>query len=182
MGVANRGSAGFTLRRCTPDDAATIASLGARLFVQAYGPTHPEPELSRYLTRSFGVDEIAKALANEDVAIFVAEDERGGPIGYALLQRTRPPFPEGVTGEHPWEIYRFYVDAAWHGRGVAQELMAACLGEVRLRGGDAVWLQAWQQAHRALAFYRREGFTTVGQAHFRFGDRVDDDDVLARAP
>jgi ribosomal protein S18 acetylase RimI-like enzyme len=182
MGVTNRGTAGFTVRRCTTDDATTIASLGARLFSQAYGPTHPEPELSRYLARSFGADEIAKALANEDVAIFVAEGESGTPIGYALLQMTRPPFPEGVAGERPWEIYRFYVDADWHGRGVAQELMRNCLEETRSRRGDVVWLQAWQQASRALAFYQRAAFRIVGQAHFHFGDRVDDDYVLSRAP
>lgn len=158
-----------------------MAALGARLFAQAYGPTHPEPELSRYLAGSFAVADMAKALANENVSIFVAEDERGGPIGYALLQMTRPPYPEGVTGERPWEIYRFYVDAAWHGRGVAQELMRACLDEARARGGDVVWLQAWQHASRALAFYQRAGFRIVGTAHFRFGDRVDDDYVLSRA-
>jgi len=43
----------FTIRRATVDDAEKMAALGARLFAQAYGETHPEPELSRYLARSF---------------------------------------------------------------------------------------------------------------------------------
>jgi len=43
----------FPIRRATVDDAATMAALGARLFAEAYGETHPEPELSRYLARSF---------------------------------------------------------------------------------------------------------------------------------
>ena len=43
--------ADFTIRPCTPRDAAPISALAAKLFIQAYGPTHPEPELSRYLAR-----------------------------------------------------------------------------------------------------------------------------------
>lgn len=182
MVIESSGEArGFTIRRCGTEDAAATASLGARLFAQAYGPTHPEPELSRYLARSFPVDVLARALDDDDVSIFRALGERGEAIGYAFLQKTRPPFPGGVTGERPWEIYRFYVDAAWHGRGVAQELMRVCVDEARARGGDVVWLQAWQHASRALAFYQRAGFRIVGTAHFRFGDRLDDDYVLSRA-
>jgi ribosomal protein S18 acetylase RimI-like enzyme len=176
------GTVGFTVRRCSAHDAAVTAALGARLFAQAYGATHREPELSRYLARFFAVERITKALGDEEVAIFAAEDAHATAIAYAWLHKTRPPFPEGVTGEHPWEIYRFYVDAAWHGRGVAQALMRTCLNEARARAGDVVWLQAWQQAHRALAFYRRAGFTIVGNAHFHFGGRLDDDYVLAIAP
>ena len=50
---------GFSIGAATVADAARLAALGARLFTQAYGPTHPEPELSRYLARSCGVERMA---------------------------------------------------------------------------------------------------------------------------
>jgi hypothetical protein len=54
-----------------------LAKLGARLFAEAYGPTHPEPELSRYLARSFSVESVRDAIASANVTMFVAEDFTG---------------------------------------------------------------------------------------------------------
>ncbi|HEX9248102.1 MAG TPA: hypothetical protein VF856_01310, partial [Gemmatimonadaceae bacterium] len=61
----------FTIRRCTLDDAERMASLGARLFAQAYGETHPEPELSRYLARSFSVEGLRDAMADDGVTMLM---------------------------------------------------------------------------------------------------------------
>jgi hypothetical protein len=45
----------YTIRRCKRQDAETIAALGARLFVQGFGPTHPEPEPGDGLSDTPGV-------------------------------------------------------------------------------------------------------------------------------
>ena len=171
---------GTAIVRATPDDAARVAALGARLFTQAYGPTHPEPELSRYLARSFAVEPLAAELADDGTTVLVAHDDAGRDIGYACLRTTPSAVPEGVHGTHPVEVTRFYVDEAWHGRGVAQALMAACVTEARARGADVLWLQVWTLAMRPQAFYRRVGFEVVGRTTFAFGERLDDDDVMLR--
>jgi ribosomal protein S18 acetylase RimI-like enzyme len=171
----------FSIRRSTPPDAPTIAALGARLFVQAYGPTHPEPELSRYLARAFGIERFERELADPDVRVPFAESAAGIPIGYAHMRVTSSgAAPEGVPPGRAVEIVRFYVDAAWHGQGVAQALMKECEREARAFGGDAMWLSVWQKAPRPQAFYRRMGFEIVGTTTFAFGDRIDDDFVMAR--
>jgi ribosomal protein S18 acetylase RimI-like enzyme len=170
----------FTVRECRPDDAGVLAATAARLFAQAYAVTHPEPELGAYIARSFGAGRLAAELGDPRVRVLLAEDAGGGAIGYAYLREPTVAAPAGVSGSRPLEIVRFYVDAAWHGRGVAGALMAACEGEARRRAADALFLKAWQQVARAIAFYQREGFDVVGAATFRFGDRDDDDYVMAR--
>ena len=77
--MATRTSRTFSIRRCTVADAEKLAALGARLFAETYGPTHPEPELSRYLARSFAVNDVRAAIANDDVTMFIAEDPDSGP-------------------------------------------------------------------------------------------------------
>src|ERR1051325_3757446 len=164
----------FAVRRCVSADAGMLSELGARLFTEAYGPTHPEPELSRYLARSFSVDSLRDAVNDRDVTMFVAEDFGARPIGYAFLRRTNE-LPEGVSSSNSFEIVRFYVEAAAQGRGVGAALMEECLEESRRRGADSVWLQVWKQAPWAVGFYQRMGFTPVGSAPFYFGDQIGDD-------
>jgi ribosomal protein S18 acetylase RimI-like enzyme len=58
--------------------------------------------------------------------------------------------------------------------------MAAAEDEARLRGVQLIWLTVWQQAPRPIAFYRRAGFEIIGTATFRFGERLDDDFLMAK--
>jgi ribosomal protein S18 acetylase RimI-like enzyme len=168
----------YTVRRCTRDDAETIASLGARLFVQAYGPTHPEPERSRYLAKAYSVDVIAEAIDGEGSSVFAVEDTNSVPIAYAHMISTTE-FPPGVDGKRAFEIVRFYVDDAHQGRGIGAMLMNHCCVVARQAGADVIWLQTWSQASWAIGFYLRLGFKVVGGKPFYFGDRVDEDHVMA---
>lgn len=170
----------YRIRRATPADAATLATLGARLFTEAYGPTHPEPDLTPYLAAAFAVSGLSAALADEDVAILLVEGSDGEPIGYAHTHTRNAPLPEGVGGNRATEIERFYLDRRWHGQGVADALMTACIEVTAAAGADRTYLQVWQEAPRPIAFYRRSGFDVVGSATFRFGARRDEDFLMMR--
>jgi ribosomal protein S18 acetylase RimI-like enzyme len=171
---------GFTIRKCTIADAPTLSALSARLFTETYGPTHPEPELSRYLARCFAVEGIRKAIADDGVAMLIAENPEGGAIGYSYI-RTSPDPPAGVSGDRVYEIVRFYVDGAFHGRGIGAALMQESVDEAKGRGADTVWLQVWKEAPWAVGFYERMGFTVVGSAKFYFGEQIGDDHVMAKS-
>jgi ribosomal protein S18 acetylase RimI-like enzyme len=173
-------SVSFTIRPCQTSEAELLSALGARLFAQAYGPTHPEPGLGAYLAEAFGPELLREKLASPGTRVLLAEDASGQPFGYALLRESDGPVPDGVRGERPAEVVRFYVDAAWHGQGVAPALMTACEAEAVRRGADVLWLAVWTQAARPVAFYRRVGFEAVGMTQFRFGERLDDDYVMAK--
>ena len=169
----------FTIRRCTAGDAPALASLGARLFTETYGPTHPEPELSRYLARSFSVEGVREAIADAGVSMFIVEDSSGVSIAYAFM-RASPEPPTGVEGRRVFEIVRFYVDSATQGRGVGAALMSSCFDDARERGADVVWLQVWKEAPWAVGFYHRMGFSVVGSAPFYFGEQIGDDHIMSR--
>jgi ribosomal protein S18 acetylase RimI-like enzyme len=170
----------FSIRQCTIADAATLSALSARLFTETYGPTHPEPELSRYLARSFAVDGVRAAIEDDNVTMLIAEDTGGRAIAYSYIRMSPEP-PAGVSGERVFEIVRFYVDGAFHGQGVGRALMEESLNETKRRGADTVWLQVWKEAPWAVGFYERMGFTAVGSAKFYFGEQIGDDHVMARS-
>ena len=170
----------FSIRRCTVNDAATMASLAARLFTETYGPTHPEPELSRYLARSFSVEGIREAIADDGATMLIVEDPKGSAIAYAYMRSSADP-PSGVDGVRAFEIVRFYVEGAAQGRGVGAALMDKCFDDAKARGADVVWLQVWKEAPWAVGFYARLGFSVIGSAPFYFGDQVGDDHIMAKS-
>lgn len=170
----------FSIRACRPEESPTLSEFAKRLFVQAYGPTHPEPELSRYLARTYDPACLSTDLAAPDIRVFLAESSTHELLGYAYLRKTRSDAPEPVRADKSCEILRFYVDESWHGRGVASALMDECARTTRDWGADVLWVDVWTAAARPIAFYKKAGFAIVGTAPFYFGERVDEDYVMSR--
>lgn len=102
-----------------------------------------------------------------------------GPlIGYAQLRLGNP--PPCVVATSPAEIQRLYVDAPWHGTGVARALMDSLLDAAVAGGADVAWLGVWEQNPRAIAFYTKSGFAVVGDHVFVVGEDPQRDLVLAK--
>ena len=167
-----------TIRLATPADAALLATVARRTFFDAYSGSDTSSDLQIHMDRNFGEPQQATELADPATSTLVLQDDEGKAIGYALLGED--PVPPCVTGPAPLQIRRFYVDQAWKGRGVAQQLMVAVDVEARRRDRQTIWLLAWVRNYRAHAFYRKCGFVEVGVAPYLFGNTVEQDIAMAR--
>jgi GNAT superfamily N-acetyltransferase len=105
----------------------------------------------------------------------LVEDE-GEAAAYAQLRSG--PVPDCVTGGAPMELWRFYVDRRWHGKGVAQQLMERVKDDARRSGAQTLWLGVWEHNGRARAFYEKCGFVDVGSHLFLFGTDPQTDRVM----
>ena len=155
-----------------------LAELGARTFEDAFAPDNRPEDIALYLSRTYGVAQQTAELADPKIATLVAEAE-GRAAGFAQLRSGVP--PSCVQGPAPIEVWRFYVDRPWHGTGVAQALMAAARREAVSRGGQTLWLAAWERNERAKAFYRKCGFLDVGSQPFILGRDRQTDRIMASA-
>jgi ribosomal protein S18 acetylase RimI-like enzyme len=85
-----------------------------------------------------------------------------------------------VTGPEPFENERLYADPAAIGRGIGAALMRACLDEAAARGYRTIWLGVWVRNARAISFYERWGFRTVGSHQFTLGADQQIDLIMER--
>jgi len=173
-----RPDVAVTLRRATPSDAPALSTLAARLFEQTYEAANRPDDMRDYLAAAFSADAQRNELAHAERVVWIAEDATAAPIGYAALRRGSA--ASGVGGARPAEIERIYADRAWHGRGVGDTLMRACVEQARAWSCDVIWLGVWERNPRAIAFYGKNGFRVVGQQAFRLGRDVQNDIVMAR--
>jgi diamine N-acetyltransferase len=164
------------IRVAGPADAAALTEFAARTFRETYLATCTPADVESYVAEHFAPARQAAELADPTLrTLFTFVD--GTLAGYAQIRNG--PAPVSVPGEQPIEIARFYVDAPWHGRGVAAAQMAASLDAAR-GDGDVVWLGVYQHNARAVRFYEKSGFRVVGTSTFTMGTDVQDDYVMAR--
>lgn len=158
---------GVIIRRALPSEAAALATLMARTFSEAFGAANRPHDLATHIARSYSAEIQARELTDPDHTVLVA-DAGGTLAGYAQL-RTGD-VPAEVTGPAPLQLWRFYLDRAWHGTGLALILMTAAAHEARARGARTLWLGVWEENPRGIAFYRKVGFREVGRFLFHVGD------------
>jgi ribosomal protein S18 acetylase RimI-like enzyme len=161
------------VRAATPADAATLAAISLKTFVDTFAPHNTAADMDSYTSVAFTEEKQRRELKTEGVVTLLGEDD-GDAIAYAQIRHT-PDAPYGDV-----EIARFYVDQAHHGRGIAQTLMDAVETQAFALGGTRLWLGVWEHNVRAIAFYRKRGFVQCGEQPFLLGTDLQTDWVMNR--
>jgi GNAT superfamily N-acetyltransferase len=163
------------IRRAVAADAGALAELAARTFTQAYGSDNRPEDLAAHLEESYG--EAKQRQEIEDPAFHTLLAVEGEHLlGFAQLRRQEA--PPGVTLSEGVELYRFYLDQATHGTGLAQRLLAEVKGAAKALGYRHVWLGVWERNPRAIAFYTKSGFVDRGSKVFVVGTDRQTDRVM----
>jgi ribosomal protein S18 acetylase RimI-like enzyme len=69
-----------------------------------------------------------------------------------------------------FEIERIYVDSAFLGKKIGQLLFQKAIDLAKQKKVAYVWLGVWEENHRALAFYNKNGFIPFDKHIFKLGN------------
>lgn len=158
-------------------EAPALAAMGRLCFTETFGPHFPPGDMALHLERMFGA--AAWPAEYEDPALMIRMAEADGDVAAYLKlapMKLQVPHEPGAL-----EIKQLYVLTPWQGAGVAAVLMDWAAETARAAGAPALYLSVWEKGDRAIAFYRKTGFETVGVAPFRLGERVYQDPVMRLA-
>jgi ribosomal protein S18 acetylase RimI-like enzyme len=166
-------------RTAIPADADPLAALAERTFRDTFADDNSPDDIEAYVRDSFSLARVRAELtddANTFLLAFMDGEEQ--PVGYAKL-RTGTTDPS-VAGSEPVELQRLYVDRSAIGHGVGATLMVASLDAALSAGHRTLWLGVWERNTRAISFYERWQFETVGDHEFRLGSDHQTDLIMAR--
>lgn len=166
----------FGIRDVTPAQAAQLAEFGARTFYESFAADNTVDDMRAHLESAWSPEKQLAELRNPDIDTFVIADDAGRWLGFAQLRANK--VSEGVPTQGSIELWRFYVDKPFHGKGIAGALMDGAKDRARRRGATSLWLGVWERNERAKAFYARHGFSQVGRQVFVVGSDPQTDHVM----
>ncbi|MET3921208.1 GNAT family N-acetyltransferase [Arthrobacter sp. UYEF20] len=171
------------IRTATADDAGRLAELAVVTFPLACPPGSTAEDIAAHLASTLSEANFRTYLADPDVTV-LAIDAHGELRGYSLLVARPAGDPEvaAVLTKLPCtELSKCYVHPDHHGLGAAAELMHASISTAAAAGARGLWLGVNSQNSRAIRFYEKSGFRTVGTKSFKLGNTVEHDFVMERA-
>ena len=173
-----------TFARVRASEATHLSEFARDNFDKTYGPLCKAADVDAYMASALNASELLRVLTNPTAWVFAAIVDNEW-VGYA--QTCLAPLPDFLQNQQaralgvtPMELNRFYVSRKFHGTGVAQQMLGIVLAHAELQGSTTLWLSVWQENARAIAFYNKWGFGTIGEGKFLMGEDLQDDFIMER--
>ncbi|WP_260924883.1 GNAT family N-acetyltransferase [Novosphingobium sp. 9] len=164
---------GWQVREAGEEDLEAVALVGSAAILETYAGLLQRADMLAFCRDGHSAAAYRGYLAKGG-RIWLGEDtETGCPLGYALL--CPPEIDHAQDGDI--ELKRIYTLTRMQGSGLGKALMAAALAGAQ--GHRRLLLGVNAKNVRALAFYARQGFETIGSRRFLVGSVEHDDYVLA---
>ena len=169
---------GVILREAGLGDEHRLAAIGAATFLESYAGTLSGDDILAHCAVQHAANHYEDWLLGGAARIWLAEAAEGhAPVGYVVM--TPPVLPPLEPRPGDAEIRRIYVLHRFHKEKVGWSLMKTALDAARRTGKTRMLVGVYGKNDPAIAFYKRVGFTVVGERKFTVATTVYDDFVLA---
>ncbi|MBB6239004.1 ribosomal protein S18 acetylase RimI-like enzyme [Pedobacter sp. AK013] len=155
------------IERATITGIRTLQEIGRATFSEAFAAVNSEENMKEYLEKSFSEEKLKTELGNQDSQFYFALLD-GKAIGYLKINTGLAQTEK--LNLNALEIERIYILKAFYGRKVGQLLYQKAIDIAHEIRASYVWLGVWEENHRALRFYEKNGFIAFNKHKFWLGD------------
>ena len=160
------------IRKLDITDLENLQKISITTFRETFEEVNSEEDMQKYLDENLSLERLKNELENLDSEFYFIENENKN-LGYLKLN-----FGNAQTEkveENYFEIERIYVLKAFLGQKIGQILFDKAIEIGREKNLEYVWLGVWEENHRAIRFYGKNGFEIFGKHDFVLGEDVQTD-------
>lgn len=151
------------LKPLTVDDAAILAEIGGISLIQSHGHSAAPEVMNAYREKAFSVEACRAELADEG-NIFYGAYYNGSLAGYSKIIFSDP--HPGVHLQPVTKLERLYLLKDFYDLKLGHRLLEKAIELSKAHGEKGMWLDVWKKNERAIRFYEKQGFKTVGESAF----------------
>jgi ribosomal protein S18 acetylase RimI-like enzyme len=157
----------ITITKIGPAQLAQLQAIGRQTFTETFSSTNSEANLNAYLQYGFSASKLTDELNNPNSEFYFAT-LNDKVIGYLKINfgiaQTELQDPKAM------EVERIYVLGEFQSKKVGQLLFEKALAIAKNKKVDFVWLGVWEENHRAIRFYTKNGFVAFDSHIFLMGN------------
>ncbi len=153
--------------KAAPEDFQLLADIGKVSFIESHGSSASEEVIKAYVAEKY-TNEIFKAELVNPSNIYHIIYSNGQAAGYSkiIFNAAHP----SVPFENVAKLERLYLQKGFYGLKLGHQLLQHNIGLSQNSGQAGMWLFVWKGNHRAVSFYARAGFSSIGSYDFKLSE------------
>jgi ribosomal protein S18 acetylase RimI-like enzyme len=151
----------------TLNDVEKLQTISRITFSQTFMEHNSVQDMDTYLNKNFSIPQLNSEIANTDSEFYFAKD---GEMIIGYLKVNTSSAQTEIKDLAAFEIERIYVDQSYLGKKIGQQLFEKAIELAKAKNKSYVWLGVWEENHRALAFYKKNGFVPFDKHIFKLGN------------
>ncbi|CAM3992336.1 GNAT family N-acetyltransferase [Flavobacterium sinopsychrotolerans] len=155
------------IRKATVSDLETIQKISIQTFIETFAAVNTPENIANYIKDSLNTEQLTDELNNANSQFYLAYSDTEA-VGYLKIN-----FGDAQTesfNENALEVQRIYVLQNFHGKNIGQLLLDEVKKIAQITNVDSVWLGVWEENHRAIRFYTKNGFVVFDKHVFMMGN------------
>ncbi len=150
-------------RQANLSDCVKLSVLFKQVYIATYGVEGVSDEFANFITKQFSVERLEKIIKENPQQIIVA-DYKNNMVGVAEIEFDKKCPVGGIVAP---ELNKLYILEWFCGKGIGENLLREAEQIILAKGEDKMWLWVLETNERAISFYRKHHFETIGNASFQ---------------
>ncbi|RTY72743.1 GNAT family N-acetyltransferase [Flavobacterium sp. GSP27] len=155
------------IRKATIADLKELQKISIQTFTATYAAVNTPENITNYIEKNFNAVQLTTELNNPNSFFYVAIS-KSEIVGYLKIN-IGDAQTENIN-KNALEIHRIYVLQTFHGKNIGQLLLNEVKKIAQRTGVDYIWLGVWEENHRAIRFYTKNGFVVFDKHIFTLGN------------
>lgn len=167
----------FQIKKVSINDIAQLQEIGRKTFFETFSESNTEQNMTKYLEEGFSVEKLSEELSEENSEFYFATVDNV-VVGYLKINSGKS--QTELQDNEGLEIERIYVLKEYHGKKAGQFLYEHAMKIAENNKVNFVWLGVWEENHRAISFYKKNGFIEFDKHIFVLGSDEQTDIMMKK--
>lgn len=150
------------IKKATAVDALKLSILFKQVYIQTYGTEGITDEFANFITMRFAPERIEAIIENEPDRLLVAF-YKNNPVGAAEIIYDASCRLRNIAAP---ELSKLYVLERFCRKGIGYQLLLEAEKEILSKGYHELWLEVLTDNGRAVSFYERQQYKSIGNIDF----------------
>ncbi|MEM7550578.1 MAG: GNAT family N-acetyltransferase [Bacteroidota bacterium] len=175
MSNSTTTSESIQIRSATLDEVDQLCDFAKKTFRIAYQDSIEAELLENFTNTHFDTAKVISEIQSDDITFFLSI-ENDEILAYSkVIRRNKPDY---FGNENHLFIEKIYVSPDIQKSGLGKAQITFISGFAKDENLKSIWLKVWEGNLKAQAFYKKLGFSKIGDAPFQMEHRRFNDHVL----
>lgn len=150
-------------RKANLSDVIKLSILFKQVYIATYGVEGVSDEFSNFITKQFSIERLENLIKKSPDNMIVAT-YKNNLVGVVEIEFDKKCPVQGITAP---ELNKLYILEWFCEKGIGEKLLQESEKLVLSKGINQMWLWVLESNSRAINFYKKHNYRTIGNASFQ---------------